>query len=281
MCVKKFFKFVSTIFVVSVLLMVSMVNAEIKMYDGVGKYVMSDFETPEIAKQRAKLRAEQAARRQAGVYLTSYSRSENFRLAENEISAITNNITNIVGEVKYEKKAAVVDNMPVIIWTATLKANIDTDGILNYINRDEKDKVNIIQQNESLQRDIIKNDNEVEDLKKQAANAKTDEEKSQLKKKFTQAEKDFLAQQKLEEGNQLYYQRKYYEAIKKYNEALELKPNFVVAYNNRGVAYDEMGNHQGAIEDFNKIIKIEPKNFSRRSERFFVSNVGSSIKVLV
>ncbi|MBR1729249.1 MAG: hypothetical protein IJ728_06985 [Selenomonadaceae bacterium] len=72
MYVKKFFKFVSTIFVISVLLMVSMVNAEIKMYDGVVKYVMSDFETPEIAKQRAKLRVEQAARRQADVYLTSY-----------------------------------------------------------------------------------------------------------------------------------------------------------------------------------------------------------------
>lgn len=33
-------------------------HAEIKTYEGKGEYIMSDFETPDIAKQRAKVRAE-------------------------------------------------------------------------------------------------------------------------------------------------------------------------------------------------------------------------------
>ena len=32
-------------------------QAEVKTYEGVGEYIMSDFETPDIAKQRAKARA--------------------------------------------------------------------------------------------------------------------------------------------------------------------------------------------------------------------------------
>ena len=40
---------------------VSIAHAEVKTYEGVGEYVMSDFETPDTAKQRAKVRAEQNA----------------------------------------------------------------------------------------------------------------------------------------------------------------------------------------------------------------------------
>ena len=42
-------------------------NAEVKTYTGEGEYLMNDFETPEVAKQRAKARAEQNAQEQAGV----------------------------------------------------------------------------------------------------------------------------------------------------------------------------------------------------------------------
>lgn len=83
---------------------------------------MSDFENPDIAKQRARQRAEKAAKQQAGIYLKTYSRSVNNELTDEEISAVTNNITNIVGEVKYDKKIADADGEQVIIWTATLTA---------------------------------------------------------------------------------------------------------------------------------------------------------------
>lgn len=118
---------------------------------------MSDFENKDIAKQRARQCAMKDAQQQAGVYLKSFSRSVNAKITYDEISAVTNNITNIVGEVHYDSKVADADGESVIIWTATLTANIDTDGIFDFIKRDDKDKVTIIQQNNQLQETIEKN----------------------------------------------------------------------------------------------------------------------------
>ena len=61
------------------------VNAEIKSYDGVGEYIMSDFETPDVAKQRAKVYAERNAQEKAGVYIKSYTKTENLQLVDDEI----------------------------------------------------------------------------------------------------------------------------------------------------------------------------------------------------
>ena len=44
-------------------------NAEITTYEGVGKCIMSDFESDDIVKLRAKTRAEQNAKEKAGVYI--------------------------------------------------------------------------------------------------------------------------------------------------------------------------------------------------------------------
>ena len=74
----------------------STTSAEIKTYTGTGEYIMSDFETPEVAKQRAKVYAERNAQEQAGVYVNSYSKMENFHYQRNfknferQLSACTN-----------------------------------------------------------------------------------------------------------------------------------------------------------------------------------------------
>ncbi len=64
-------------FTVAFFMVSSIACAEIMTYEGTGEYVMSDFETPDIAKQRAKVRAEQNAAEQAGVYVQSYTRTIN------------------------------------------------------------------------------------------------------------------------------------------------------------------------------------------------------------
>ena len=58
------------------------VFAEERTYEGVGEYVMSDFETPDIAKQRAKSRAEQNAVEQAGAirHYVIYNNSPYFNM---------------------------------------------------------------------------------------------------------------------------------------------------------------------------------------------------------
>ena len=48
-------------------------------------------------------------------------------------------------------------------------------------------------------------------------------------------------------------------AIEDLNEAIRLDPKLAWAYNNRGNAYNELGEHQRAIEDLNEAIRLDPK----------------------
>ena len=52
----------------------------------------------------------------------------------------------------------------------------------------------------------------------------------------------------------------YQRAIEDYNEAIRLKPEDALAYNNRGIAYSELGQYQRAIEDYNKAIRLKPED---------------------
>ncbi len=47
-------------------------------------------------------------------------------------------------------------------------------------------------------------------------------------------------------------------AIDDFNLAIKFNPNFAKAYNNRGNVRSELGDKQGAIDDFNLAIKFNP-----------------------
>ncbi len=50
------------------------------------------------------------------------------------------------------------------------------------------------------------------------------------------------------------------KAIAEYNKAIELDPKFSMAYSNRGIAYRRKGQLDQAISDFNKAIEINPRD---------------------
>ena len=47
-------------------------------------------------------------------------------------------------------------------------------------------------------------------------------------------------------------------ALDAYNEAIRLKPDYVVAYNNRGNAKDILGQYEAALADYNEAIRLNP-----------------------
>ncbi len=51
----------------------------------------------------------------------------------------------------------------------------------------------------------------------------------------------------------------YLQAIREYNEAIRLNPEYVWAYNARGTAYDDLGRHERAIQDYNEAIRLDPE----------------------
>ena len=59
-------------------------------------------------------------------------------------------------------------------------------------------------------------------------------------------------------GDRRYDRGDYTLAIEDYNKAIELKPDFAIALNNRGSAYKHLGKPKKAIEDCSRAIELEP-----------------------
>ncbi|MBD2224180.1 tetratricopeptide repeat protein [Calothrix anomala FACHB-343] len=67
------------------------------------------------------------------------------------------------------------------------------------------------------------------------------------------------ATQYYERGNELRKEGNNEGALEQYNKAIELDPKYLAAYNNRGNVRDDLGDKPGAIEDYNKSLELNPK----------------------
>lgn len=64
--------------------------------------------------------------------------------------------------------------------------------------------------------------------------------------------------------------RDYPKAISDFNKVLELEPQHIVAYYERGKAYLAQGNYQAAIENYNQLLEFFPQNSIAYHERGIV-----------
>ena len=126
------------------------VNAEIKTYEGTDEYVMSEFETIDIAKQRARQKAERNAQEKAGVYISSYSETHDMELVTDEIVSIACGIMSVV-DVKYDVTPLADVNGFAI--RATVKANIDTDDVNKWLQKSVQEKSSIVTRNTGTAKD--------------------------------------------------------------------------------------------------------------------------------
>lgn len=231
-------------------------QAEVRTYEGVGEYIMSDFETPDIAKQRAKARAEQHVAEQAGVYVKSYTRTVNHTLVEDEIVAIANMIIKIV-DVQYTTNPTSEAGGTLQI-VARIRATVDSERIDQWLKRDQSKIWELVERNKQLQADKAKLDEELTELRQKLTKVTNVQEKQNLEKKMVSTDSKFLANQKIKEGWRLYNDGKYIEAVAMFSQAVVVDENSSVAYYSRGVAYDSQGNYIQAIEDYTKAIAINP-----------------------
>jgi tetratricopeptide (TPR) repeat protein len=61
----------------------------------------------------------------------------------------------------------------------------------------------------------------------------------------------------LSRGDDFYQSSEYELALKAYDKAIELKDDYAVAWNNRGVALDELGRYDEALKAFDKAIELQ------------------------
>merc|ERR1719412_220848 len=69
---------------------------------------------------------------------------------------------------------------------------------------------------------------------------------------------DSLADQKKEEGNQLYLAKNYREALQRYNEAISLCPGCPAFYGNRAACHMMLGQFVQALEDARTSVQFDP-----------------------
>lgn len=81
-------------------------------------------------------------------------------------------------------------------------------------------------------------------------------------------------QEDLERGEQLAGAKKWSGAIEEYNAALQLKPDYAEAFNDRGHAYYWTGEYDRAIADFTQAIELRPNYpnaFNNRGAAYMAS----------
>ena len=253
----------AALMMLGIFLVAPTVNAAVETYTGTGEYTMSNFETPDIAQKRAQAYAERNAQEQAGFFIRSQSRLENFKLTQDEIITMTAGIIKILN----------VDIEPFIIdkhtlkFVATVVVNIDTAEIDRWLEKEAQERFELVEQNKELRRKLEEQEREIAQLKAQLKTATSDQERSELEQKFRQADEEFTAIQKLEKGNKLRELKKYREAIAGYDDAINFDPTLAAAYNNRGLCYNNLREYNRAIADFNKAIELDPKYAAAYSNR--------------
>lgn len=113
------------------LMMMSSLHAQ--SYIGSDDYIMSEFETIDIAKQRAKQKAIRNAQEQAGVFVESNTEVVNMMVTKDEIRTITAGILKVT-DVKYQL-TPLPDGASFIV-NATVTADIDQNALTNYLKCD-------------------------------------------------------------------------------------------------------------------------------------------------
>ena len=270
----------------------SVVQAAIQTYTAKDTAMMDfgedDPQMVNTVKAVAKMRAEQAAREQAGVYLANYSKENNGILTENDIEVLTNNIVDVV-DVQYKKLPYEAHNAKGnsygkvgFMYEATATVKIDMDGIPKYVKRDEKEKNTLSTQAKVSQQtnaDVNKN---FEDLREQSKNANTVQEQEEIKTKVQSVDNNISVSQLIQEGAKLQYQRDYQGAISKYNEAIKINPNYSAAYISRANAYKYSSQYDNAIKDYDKAIELDPNNANIYNSRgdMYLNYLGKKDKAV-
>lgn len=70
------------------------------------------------------------------------------------------------------------------------------------------------------------------------------------------------AQQLYLKGMEYYYGGEYKNAIRQFEQALEINPNYIEFHIGIGLSQSELGNHQAAIAVFNQILTINPNYYN-------------------
>ena len=226
-------------------------SAELKSFDGTGTYTMSSFETMNVAEQRAIQAAERDALEKAGVYVSSYTKTENLEVTKDEVIVLTNGIMQLTSKNITKEMTSAGD----IHIRADIVATIDTDQInKNLQNRAQLDR--LTQQYKSLEKVAKEQEAEIERLKKLSQNS-NEKQKAEIDKKGKVLENRFLSNQKLDEAGKMLLQGKSdAERYQVLSDAVIIDPTNTWAYLLRSPTALMLGYYQQTISDTTHVLNL-------------------------
>lgn len=166
-------------------------HAETKVLTAESTYIMGDGESPSYAEAMALQKAKQMALEEAGTYVESYTKVQNFDLTTEEIQTIAGGVLQV--EVLDKSRTLISDGLRFYV---KIKASVTTDK-MEELTRRIKGK-NVAEEYKKLQEDYARLGKEIESWKQVIAKTPSGPERDVALKQIQDRENAFAATQKSE-----------------------------------------------------------------------------------
>jgi len=231
-------------------------SAETKTFTHTVNQPFSGSQSPDDARIAGTQKAKREVLEKAGAYLESLSIVENGRLTKDNIVALASGI--LKAEIISEKNYHTNEGFGVIIIA---RISVDTSVLEDRIEKLLKDRILLRKYEESQQRvkELMAKIKALEELNRRPLSK---ESKEELKKEFRQTSQELTATELNERALSLWNHGFYSDsakAIRYLEQAILLDQDYGDAYNNLGLAYNNKGAYDKAIEYYKKALKIDIK----------------------
>jgi tetratricopeptide (TPR) repeat protein len=256
------------VLILSFICLTNAVSAETKTFIKEYTYQASDEDSKISSRTIALREVKRLLLVELGTYLESQTEVKNFKLTKDQIVTLTAGIvqTELIdekwntGNFKYWLKAKITANPQDVIKSI--------DSL-----RKERAKVKELEELRKKSEELLKENKRLtKKLKTATGNAK--QEAVQAYKRNID---NLSATEWIEKGYKLAESGNNTDAEKAFSKAIELNPQFAMAYYNRGKAYYNNGNTQQAIKDYDKSIELNPQDTDAYNNRGIAyHNIGNT-----
>ena len=286
-------KIFSTLIIALLIIFQTVGFAASETFSASGEYLMSDYDTPEIAEEIALDFAKQNAAEQAGIYLESYSRSIDSEVDELEIKTVASSKVEVLDKnITRQNQAG-----GRILLRANIRAAVDTSELDNFLAQTRQERQQAIQRYKALQemnnkikQDIDEFQSKLTAIKDEVKDDDLIVEQERINREFLAIKKldnikklnfdDYASKQKLSDeaikinprNGKAYIERAYAtymeginptKVLKDYTRAMSLEPNNADYYNKRASFYlDYLKESENAIKDWERALELDPENSS-------------------
>jgi len=236
---------ITFVFIMVFLLSATTTSAKVVTYIKEYNYQAGEADSKLSARTIALEQVKRLLLEELGTYIVSETTVKNFELTKDQISSFTTGIVmTVIIEEKWDGK------------TYFLKAKIaaDTDELVRLIDRLRRDHEQSMNWEEMRKKteEALK---EIERLKKEIEKGKGDKVSQE---KYDKAVNELNAGDWFKKGLLTYKTKYNQDAMKAFDKAIEIDPNYARAYAGRAAIYNDWGKHPQALKESEQAVKIDP-----------------------